>query len=981
MKISLKLFNNKQKPSKPNNNRHIKAKTEHLKNTENNYDLKSSENLSDTKNRNIRINETYIKNKYDNSNMLEKICYLQLWWKTIFQIIKIQKYLRGFLYRIKLLRLLELKEKMVYGMIQLSKSLKLIIYNVFIKQLEKHELNILLNKKKNYFNKWNSLLIRKSIIEELKKFDRSKIIPKHSEKHGKNKNEKKLKSSSITKRDLQKEKEKKKDVDEVKMRNKDKNMIKDQFNLSSKNSGLQTERINTERNLHNLGSKNNSLEKRKTKKSYKNIVDNNLTNIKSNKDIKNQKNNKKPCTFFKTSSNFLMNKSHNQINNYKSNNNKNRINYKESLIKLSKKNTNVKKNNKMSKNRNRKNISGILNVDTNINKFKSYYVESSRNKGVNSQNKSIKFKKNYELEYISKHENRFHCPKQLYSLNHKKLKKNPSDKLDISLEIYKESSTTKNEDISNHNRARSLETRHKKKYKSFIQNINNINKDNKISNEENLNKDKTCEELLTKNEEKKRIMKSKTKVMKKAKKKKNQKGILKNSSRAINNVKNRKLFTCLDIWRIKNIKKKIINKIRGLSILYNKFNLYYYKAKGRSFIKSLQEIHRFKIMYNYFNAYKNKISLKLILQKLKENNTNLNYEAKEKEDNSINKNIININDKKVKIIEISPYQNTKINSKIKGNYIQNEKNIKLQKLLLIKQKVSEYLNKKKYLYKWKILSNRYEPNLITGIENMKSYYFNNKKNNENENDNQRLNSSYQKKRVKYHRNYNMETSFNDDKLYSRKIVNYFNNNNISINKDDYFNKTLNQGYNYNNNLNKLQQNNINLSPLIEEINTNDNNINVITKTPISIQGVYKKKRVINSKNSNINKNANNSCLMAEVNNSNFELNNTMENEKGFMNNSVVIGRRRLKNNINDEVYHPKLVNPNLFKNDNNYEVTRMYIREPAEFFSKNKYMNNNIPYNKINIRYQKMYCDNDLNSEHRQINFGSLEEQTNEGTN
>ena len=83
----------------------------------------------------------------------------------------------------------------------------------------------------------------------------------------------------------------------------------------------------------------------------------------------------------------------------------------------------LKKNNKMSKNRNRKNISGILNVDTNINKFKSYYVESSRNKGVNSQNKSIKFKKNYELEYISKHENRFHCPKQLYSLNHKKLKK------------------------------------------------------------------------------------------------------------------------------------------------------------------------------------------------------------------------------------------------------------------------------------------------------------------------------------------------------------------------------------------------------------------------------------------------------------------------------------------------------------------------------------------------------------------------------
>ena len=230
MKIFLKHFCSNKNPSKPNNNTHIKAKTEHLKNIENNNDLKSSENLSDTKKRNVKINETYIKNKYDNPNMLEKICYLQLWWKTIFQIIKIQKYLRGFLYRIKLLKLLELKEKMVYGMIQLSKSLRLIIYNVFIKQMEQQKLNILLNKKKNYFNKWNSLLIRKSIIEKLKKFDKSKIIPKHSEKNGKNKNEKKLKSSSITKRDLQKEKEKKKDVDERKMRNKDKNMIKDQFN-------------------------------------------------------------------------------------------------------------------------------------------------------------------------------------------------------------------------------------------------------------------------------------------------------------------------------------------------------------------------------------------------------------------------------------------------------------------------------------------------------------------------------------------------------------------------------------------------------------------------------------------------------------------------------------------------------------------------------------------------------------------------------
>ena len=63
---------------------------------------------------NIKFNIDYKTNiiKYDistlindiqkNEKLLERIKYLQLWWKTIFQIIKIQKYLRGFLHRVKL---------------------------------------------------------------------------------------------------------------------------------------------------------------------------------------------------------------------------------------------------------------------------------------------------------------------------------------------------------------------------------------------------------------------------------------------------------------------------------------------------------------------------------------------------------------------------------------------------------------------------------------------------------------------------------------------------------------------------------------------------------------------------------------------------------------------------------------------------------------------------------------------------------------
>ena len=69
----------------------MKAKTNILKNinkNKNNYN-----NLLNSKNTNpIRV-EDIVKNIEDNRYLYDKISYLQLWWKTIFQIIKIQKYL------------------------------------------------------------------------------------------------------------------------------------------------------------------------------------------------------------------------------------------------------------------------------------------------------------------------------------------------------------------------------------------------------------------------------------------------------------------------------------------------------------------------------------------------------------------------------------------------------------------------------------------------------------------------------------------------------------------------------------------------------------------------------------------------------------------------------------------------------------------------------------------------------------------------
>jgi hypothetical protein len=224
------------------------------------------------------------------------------------------------------------------------------------------------------------------------------------------------------------------------------------------------------------------------------------------------------------------------------------------------------------------------------------------------------------------------------------------------------------------------------------------------------------------------------------------------------------------------------------------------------------------------------------------------------------------------------------------------------------------------------------------------------------------------------------------------------NNNINlttVKKEDYLNKSQPQISNYENFNNFNEYNNSPHKNYISEaftsfkynennnINNNTNaNINYFSSSPIQ-NGIYKRKRIINSKYSNINKNANinNSCLIGDVNKSNFELNNTMEKEKEFLNNSMVMGRRKLKNN--NDIYLPKHVSPRLVENEIDYDISKIYIKEQPEFYSKvkNNNMSNSSAYKKMNIRYQKMYYENDLNSEHKQTNYGILDEQTNEGTN
>ena len=94
--------------------------------------------------------------------LYEKIKFIQLWWKTIFQIIKIQKHVRGFLYRQKLIEELDREEIAVDNLLFLIKCSKKIIYNAFIYKLKNYKPGI-----KYYLNKWNEKIKKPIIIYKL----------------------------------------------------------------------------------------------------------------------------------------------------------------------------------------------------------------------------------------------------------------------------------------------------------------------------------------------------------------------------------------------------------------------------------------------------------------------------------------------------------------------------------------------------------------------------------------------------------------------------------------------------------------------------------------------------------------------------------------------------------------------------------------------------------------------------------------------
>ena len=114
----------------------------------------------------------YKEMKKNEKIFFDKIKFIQIWWKTIFQIIKIQKYLRGYLYRIKLISILDQRELYIDNVLNLAKCFKKIfLYKYF------NNLRIYKNYKKYYFHRWNEIINKNIILKSLKNnYDSYKIF-------------------------------------------------------------------------------------------------------------------------------------------------------------------------------------------------------------------------------------------------------------------------------------------------------------------------------------------------------------------------------------------------------------------------------------------------------------------------------------------------------------------------------------------------------------------------------------------------------------------------------------------------------------------------------------------------------------------------------------------------------------------------------------------------------------------------------------
>ena len=116
--------------------------------------------------------QQYKENKKLEKEYFNKIKLIQIWWKTIFQIIKLQKYVRGYLYRNKFYKNNENKDKYFDKVVNLVKKLKKIFWKKYVEIV----LSFKENRIKFYFNKWKDIIYKKIILKNIIKLTSGKKI-------------------------------------------------------------------------------------------------------------------------------------------------------------------------------------------------------------------------------------------------------------------------------------------------------------------------------------------------------------------------------------------------------------------------------------------------------------------------------------------------------------------------------------------------------------------------------------------------------------------------------------------------------------------------------------------------------------------------------------------------------------------------------------------------------------------------------------
>ena len=112
---------------------------------------------------------------------MKHLKFIRLWWKTIFQIIKIQKNIRGFLFRLKLIIYLDESENLFKSLLnfilQIKKSICRNVFYELVKNINK-ESTIEISKSKKLVNKSNNYNIQK-----IKKSSNKKVNNKDISKY------------------------------------------------------------------------------------------------------------------------------------------------------------------------------------------------------------------------------------------------------------------------------------------------------------------------------------------------------------------------------------------------------------------------------------------------------------------------------------------------------------------------------------------------------------------------------------------------------------------------------------------------------------------------------------------------------------------------------------------------------------------------------------------------------------------------------